>query len=135
MPFLIGSTGKRMLEITLPYADAWNAWYRQTGNMPQGVAPLRETVDAACRAAGRDPQEIERTVAVLIQMPDAAGRKDVYGSEEEVTPLPGNPDVIAKELRDYARQGIAHVQLVVEPMTEASLEALAPVLEKLAREG
>src|SRR5207248_3411950 len=44
-PLLIGSTGQRMLEITVPYVDAWNAWYRQTGNRPAGVAPLRQTVD------------------------------------------------------------------------------------------
>lgn len=131
MPLLIGSSGKRMLEITLPYVDAWNAWYRQTGNKPEGVAALRETVDAACRAAGRDPSHVERTVAVLIEMPDGEGRKDVYGKEEEVEALRGSPDVIAEELGKYAREGIGHVQLIVEPMTEKSLEALAPVLELL----
>ena len=131
MPLLIGSSGKRMLEITLPHVDAWNAWYRQTGNRPEGVAPLRQAVDAACSAAGRDPRQIERTVAVLIEMPDGEGRKDVYGKEEEVEALRGSPEVIADELRRYAREGIGHVQLIVEPMTEKSLEALAPVLEIL----
>lgn len=131
MPLLIGSSGKRMLEITLPYVDAWNAWYRQTGNKPAGVAPLREAVDAACRAADRDPREIERTVAVLIEMPGGESRKDVYGKEEEVESLRGSPEVIAEELRRYSREGIGHVQLIVEPMTEKSLEALAPVLELL----
>ena len=131
MPLLIGSSGKRMLEITIPYADAWNAWYRQTGNKPEGVAPLRATVDAACRAAGRDPGEVERTVAVLIEMPDGEGRKDVYGKEEEVEALRGSSEQIAEELRRYAREGIGHVQLIVEPMTERSLQALAPVLQLL----
>ncbi len=131
MPLLIGSSGKRMLEITLPYVDAWNAWYRQTGNKPEGVAALRETVDAACRAAGRDPSHVERTVAVLIEMPDGEGRKDVYGKEEEVEPLQGTPEEVAEELRRYADEGIGHVQLIVEPMTEKSLETLAPVLEIL----
>lgn len=132
MPLLIGSSGKRMLEITTPYVDAWNAWYRHTGNKPSGVIQHRELVDAACRAAGRDPGAIERTVAVLIDMPGAAGRKDVAELEFEAEPLHGGaPEVIAEELREYARQGIGHVQLVVEPMTEASLEALAPVLRIL----
>ena len=133
MPLLIGSTGKRMLEITVPYADAWNAWYRQTGNQHEGVDPLRDTVDAACRAAGRNPREIERTVAVLIQMPGSPGRKEVYGSGEEVKPLMGNAEQIAAELRKYADHGIGHVQLIVEPITEKSLVALAPVLEILDR--
>ena len=33
----------------------------------------------------------------------------------------------------YAREGIGHVQLVVDPITEASVAALAPVLELLDR--
>ena len=133
MPFLIGSTGKRMLEITVPYVDAWNAWYRQTGNQPAGVDPLRETVDAACRAAGRNPREIERTVAVLIEMPGSAGRGDVYESGQEVKPLTGSAEQIAQELRKYAGHGVGHVQLIVDPINEKSLEALAPVLESLDR--
>ena len=120
-----------MLEITVPYVSAWNAWYRQTGNRPTGVAPLRATVDNACIAAGRTPSEIERTVAVLVEVPGGSGRKDAYEASAEASPLQGSPEVIADELRAYAREGIGHVQLIVEPMTEASLEALAPVLENL----
>src|SRR5712692_9165647 len=47
-PLLVGSTGDRMLAITIPYVDSWNAWYSWTGNRPDGVAPLRDKVDAAC---------------------------------------------------------------------------------------
>src|SRR6184192_1431335 len=132
-PLLIGSTGQRMLEITVPYVSAWNAWYRQTGNRPDGIAALRGTVDNACIAAGRKPGEIERTVAVLVEVPGGSGRRDVYEASAEASPLRGSPEVIANELRAYAREGIGHVQLIVEPMTEASLDALAPVLEHLER--
>jgi alkanesulfonate monooxygenase SsuD/methylene tetrahydromethanopterin reductase-like flavin-dependent oxidoreductase (luciferase family) len=50
-----------------------------------------------------------------------------------VTPLEGSPEVIAEGLRAYAREGIGHVQLVVDPITEASVAALAPILELLDR--
>jgi hypothetical protein len=40
---------------------------------------------------------------------------------------------MAATLRQYAREGIGHVQLVVDPITEASVDALAPVLEALDR--
>jgi len=133
IPLLIGSTGKRMLDITVPHIDAWNAWYQQTGNRPEGIGPLRDTVDAACRVAGRNPTEVERTVAVLVELPGSSGRKDAYEVSVDAPPLTGNPQDIAEELRRYARSGIGHVQLVVEPMTETSLEALAPVLENLDR--
>ena len=39
--------------------------------------------------------------------------------------------MIAGVLRAFAAQGISHVQLVVDPITLASLDALAPVLEAL----
>ena len=131
---LIGSSGPRMLAATLPYAHAWNAWYADTGNRPEGVGRLRDLVDGAARSAGRDPADIERTVAVLVRMPGGRGR--VMGdtdSRQEVPALEGRPEVIAEALRAYAREGIAHVQLVVDPIDEASVASLAPVLELLDR--
>jgi probable F420-dependent oxidoreductase len=131
-PLLIGSSGARMLAATMPYANAWNAWYADTANSPAGLAALRSVVDAAAVAAGRDPAAVERTVAVQVRMPGGAGR--VMGDENprmSVPPLAGPPEVMAAELRAYAAEGIGHVQLVVDPITEASVAALAPVLALL----
>jgi alkanesulfonate monooxygenase SsuD/methylene tetrahydromethanopterin reductase-like flavin-dependent oxidoreductase (luciferase family) len=50
-----------------------------------------------------------------------------------VQPLEGSPERMAAELLAYAREGIGHVQLVVDPITEGSVAALAPVLEHLDR--
>jgi probable F420-dependent oxidoreductase len=128
-PLLIGSTGERMLAIAIPHVDRWNAWYSQTGNRPEGVAPLRARVDAACRAAGRDPSSVERSVAVLVQLPEGRGRQTVYA--DDPAPIEGSPEEIADVLRRYAREGVDEVQLVIDPITERSLEALAPVLAEL----
>jgi probable F420-dependent oxidoreductase len=133
-PILIGSSGPRMLAATVPYVEAWNAWYADTGNVPAGVPRLRAIVDEACAAAGRDPAAIERTVAVLVRMPGGTGR--VMGDEAPrmaVSPLEGSAAQIAEGLRAYARVGIGHVQLVVDPITEASVAGLAPALELLDR--
>jgi probable F420-dependent oxidoreductase len=131
-PILIGSSGPRMLAATLAYVDSWNAWYADTGNRPEGVPRLRAIVDEAATAVGRDPAEIERTVAALVRMPGGTGR--IVGDPAQrqvVTPLEGPAEVVAAALRAYAREGIGHVQLVVDPITEASVAALAPVLELL----
>ena len=133
-PILIGSSGPRMLTATIPYVAAWNAWYADTRNTPEGVAPLTAVVDEAARAVGRDPAAIERTVAVQVRMPGGTGR--IMGDTDErmtVVPLEGDAARIADGLRAYARAGIGHVQLVVDPITEASVAALAPVLEDLDR--
>jgi alkanesulfonate monooxygenase SsuD/methylene tetrahydromethanopterin reductase-like flavin-dependent oxidoreductase (luciferase family) len=131
---LVGSSGPRMLAATAPTMHAWNAWYADTANSPAGVARLRALVDTAAVVAGRAPSDIERTVAVLVQLPDGTGR--VMGDtdpKQVVVPLTGSAEAMAAELRAYAAEGISHVQLVVDPITEASVAALAPVLELLDR--
>jgi alkanesulfonate monooxygenase SsuD/methylene tetrahydromethanopterin reductase-like flavin-dependent oxidoreductase (luciferase family) len=133
-PLLIGSNGERMLSIAIPHVAAWNTWYTDIGNRPAGLAPLREVVDATCRAAGRDPASVERTSAVLVRLPGGSGREQGdYAAA--APPIEGPPAVIAEALRDFARAGIGHVQLVIDPITAGSLEALAPVLELLDRAG
>ena len=131
-PLMIGSKGDRMLAITLPHVDAWNVWYTDTGNRPDGVPPLRAKVDEACRAVGRDPAEIERSVAVLVRLPGGTGRQN-GDPKDNPAALEGSPDEMAEGLRAYAREGISLVQLVVDPITTGSLEALGRVLEILDR--
>jgi len=48
-------------------------------------------------------------------------------------PVSGDADTLAEELRRYARQGVGHVQLWLEPNTLESIEAFAPVLARLDR--
>jgi probable F420-dependent oxidoreductase len=132
-PLMIGSVGPRMLRITLPHVAAWNAWFNETGNAPAGVRPLMARVDAACGEVGREPSEVERTVAVLVGMPDRRGRAWGDGAAVEERPLTGSPAAIAAGLRAYAAAGIHEVQLVVDPITMGSIERLAPVLEDLDR--
>jgi alkanesulfonate monooxygenase SsuD/methylene tetrahydromethanopterin reductase-like flavin-dependent oxidoreductase (luciferase family) len=133
-PLMIGSKGPRMLRISLPHADAWNVWWADTGNEPAGVAPLRELVDDVAREVGRDPREIERTVAVLVRLAGGHGRIEGSGLSETIRPLEGSPQTQADVLRAYAREGIGHVQLVMDPITLESVVAFAPVLDLLDRD-
>ena len=130
-PLMIGSNGPRMLRIAAPHVQAWNSWFADIGNRADGIALLRDVVDAACRDVGRDPADIERTVAVLVRFPGGTGRIQGSYAEAPPPPLEGDPGVLAEMLRGYAREGIGHVQLVIDPITRASIEAFAPVLRLL----
>ena len=132
-PLMIGSKGPRMLDITMPYADSWNVWFADTDNSPAGVAPLRDLVDDACVRAGRDPGDVERTVAVQVRLPGGTGRLQGDVTKRTAPPLAGSPSQMADELRAYAREGIGHVQLVLDPITPDSIAAFAPVLAELDR--
>ena len=131
-PLMIGSTGERMLRITAPLVDSWNAWYSDTGNRAAGVAPLRQKVDAACDEVGRDRAAIERTVAVQVRLPGGKGRTMGDTSvAESAPPLEGSVESMAEELRAYAREGIGEVQLVLDPIDRSSIERFAGVLRIL----
>jgi len=129
-PLMVGSVGPRMLEITLPHVAAWNVWYRQSKNTPEGLQPILRQVDETCRAVGRDPGTLEKTSAVFVRLPGGAGRLTKY-DEAEVAPLEGSSREISDGIRAYADLGLAEVQLIVDPITIESIENLAPVLHLL----
>lgn len=133
-PLIIGSEGPRMLGITLPHVQGWNAWYAWFGNDPAKLPPLLAKVDAAAVEAGRDPATIEKSCAILVQMAGGEGRTTVYDEgDKDASPLTGTTEELAAVMRAYADVGIDHVQLVMDPNTLESIEAFAPVLELLDR--
>jgi alkanesulfonate monooxygenase SsuD/methylene tetrahydromethanopterin reductase-like flavin-dependent oxidoreductase (luciferase family) len=125
-PIMIGSTAPRMLSLLANYGDIWNAWARQT---LEELEEDRRKVDAAMEAAGRDPDTVERTVSLLVDLPTATGRP----SEEKPGFRPREPQELAVHLASYAAAGISHVQLMLDPNTPAGMEWAAHSLEMLER--
>jgi probable F420-dependent oxidoreductase len=131
-PLLIGSNGPRMLRIALPHAAAWNTWYADTGNRPDGVAPLQRVVDAACADIGLEPGAIRRTVAVHVRLPGGVGRTmGDTSTSRRIEPLDGSPQRMADELRAYAAAGVDEVQAVLDPIDRRAIERFAAVLPLL----
>jgi alkanesulfonate monooxygenase SsuD/methylene tetrahydromethanopterin reductase-like flavin-dependent oxidoreductase (luciferase family) len=132
-PLMVGSGSPRMLDITIPYVQSWNAWYAWFDNKPENLGPWMQKVDEACERAGRDPQSVERTCAVLVGLSGGKGRRLLDGSESDTPALRGSPAAMAGALREFAGAGISHVQLVLDPITVEAIEEFAPVLEELDR--
>jgi alkanesulfonate monooxygenase SsuD/methylene tetrahydromethanopterin reductase-like flavin-dependent oxidoreductase (luciferase family) len=130
-PLMIGSIGKRVLEYTAPHIDMWNAWHDWFGNTADGIAPLNAAVDEACRATGRDPREIARTVSVYVQLTGGTGRGASITRDPHPPHVGTRPDEMAATLRKYAATGISHVQFVLDPITVESIAECAPILEAL----
>jgi alkanesulfonate monooxygenase SsuD/methylene tetrahydromethanopterin reductase-like flavin-dependent oxidoreductase (luciferase family) len=128
-PILIaGATpaGPRMLRLGAERADLWNDWLVWGRSWPDAVAPLRRRLDEACVAVGRDPSSLERTATIQIAFGEE--HRNRPGGEE---PLAGTPEELAGAIRGFAWEGISHLQLVLSPNSEATLEALAPALDLL----
>jgi alkanesulfonate monooxygenase SsuD/methylene tetrahydromethanopterin reductase-like flavin-dependent oxidoreductase (luciferase family) len=130
---MIGSKGPRMLRITVPHVEIWNAWLSGSRSHPDQVPPLRELVDAACADVGRDPATLQRSVSIMV---DQTGTREIGPSmkPDGAEPLTGSPAEIAAGLRAFAAEGIDHLQLYLVPNTLASVERFAGVLEEWRRQ-
>ena len=126
LPIMIGSTGPRMLSIAAPEMNWWNEWWSRFDNDPDKLEPLVAQVDDAVTAAGRDPAEVTKSVAVMVELPGGTGR--TQGTTEQVAPMTGSTDEIAGQLLAFSHL-VDHLQLVVDPITAGSIEALAAVVE------
>ena len=119
---MVGSLGPRMLGITLPYVDGWNAWFAAYDNDPARSVELLRRLDQACIETGRDPSTLDKSLALLVAFDESIGRR---GS---VNPIPGEPEAVTDALGRLQEVGVDHCQLILDPITERSIESLAPVL-------
>lgn len=129
-PLLIGSTAPRMLSIALPHVQAWNVWWSRFGNTVDGFAREATRVAEHCELAGRASRDLQATAAVYVQVPGGGGR--TMGSDDVVAqPLRGTQQELADQLAQFGAAGADHLQLVVDPITQDSIEWLGGVLELL----
>jgi hypothetical protein len=112
-----------MMRIGLPHVDAWNVWWSDYGNDAEGFAAVRTRVEAAGEHAGRAPGEVEATAAVLVQLPGGVGRL-MGETYDDRTVRPVLVSDLADHLRAMADAGADHVQLVLDPITIESIEAV-----------
>jgi probable F420-dependent oxidoreductase len=124
-PLMIGTRGRRLLELTLPYVDAWNTWYDWYGNTPEGFTERNREIDAIARSVGREPSEIGRSACVFVVVDRVAGERPV---DDAAPPVERD---LAEHLRRLAHAGADEAILVVDPINESSIRALGPELAAL----
>lgn len=122
---MVGSSGERVLSISLPHVDVWNTWFDWYGNTPEGFAARNAEIDAAATRAGRDPRDIQRSACVHVVLDRAASGRPI---DDENPPLEGTANRIAQGLLAMADAGADEVILVVTPITERSIRELGAVL-------
>jgi alkanesulfonate monooxygenase SsuD/methylene tetrahydromethanopterin reductase-like flavin-dependent oxidoreductase (luciferase family) len=116
-PLMVGSIGPRVLAATLPHVDAWNCWWEQYGNSPEGFAALNARIDAA---AGERAAAIERSACVLVAVDPGSTERP----RTETAP-PVELERLAEHLRELADAGADEAILVLSPITERSVREVA----------
>jgi alkanesulfonate monooxygenase SsuD/methylene tetrahydromethanopterin reductase-like flavin-dependent oxidoreductase (luciferase family) len=122
-PIMVGTNGPRLLRLTAELADHWN------GNLhlPGQVAALLGPVEDACRAVGRDPATLTKSIETLVRVLPPRG--DEPAEELE---LRGTPAEIAASLHEYEAFGIDELQVQLRPNSIEGVFAFAPVIEAMA---
>lgn len=128
IPLMIGSNGDRMLSIALPYVSAWNTWYDDYGNTVKGFGTLNERISDAARAAGRAPEEIERSVCMFLAL---AGGTNTRIYDKDFEPISGSMADVAAHISALADAGADEVIVVVDPITEDSIRSLGEAIDIL----
>ena len=125
LPVMVGSNGRRMLELTLPTADAWNTWFTEFGNDPARFEVLDRTVTSIAVQAGREPTDVRRSACLLVEVDGGGGERP----PQRIAPaVGGTAERIAAVVRELGQAGADEVILVVDPITERSIRHLGEVV-------
>lgn len=129
VPIMTGSSGPRMLAITLPHTAGWAThWDNDTYlNDPDRFAAHKPTMDEAIAAAGRDPSEVWRAAECWVQVRQAVGLPiDVA---DELVPAGGGATAIAEYFHRSEAAGIDHLAVLIDPQTVEAVYELAEALD------
>jgi probable F420-dependent oxidoreductase len=126
IPVLVAAFGRRMMRLTARHADAWNtAWF---GAPDDRLAERMRALDAALDAEGRDPASLVRTVGMNVV--DLEEDPNAGDDSDDDRSFHGSVDELARAVDEYEARGIDHLIVLLQPMTEASLERLTSALAR-----
>ena len=140
LPILVGASGPRKGVPTVGrHADAWN-----TNGPPDEVAPRVAILDAAARAAGRDPGAIERSISFPMVIRDDAAAAEraftrllAHNRTEDAgsgAALLGSPVAIAAAIRPFMKLGFGTVIVrLPAPFDRETIERIGDVGALLGR--
>jgi probable F420-dependent oxidoreductase len=122
LPIMVGAEGPRMLRLTAELADHWNYGL----HLASETAAMIPSVDAACRAAGRDPGTLTKSAEALVRVLPPS--REEPPEERE---LRGDPAELASALQEYENLGIDELQIQLRPNNLEAVFAFAAVLDAM----
>jgi alkanesulfonate monooxygenase SsuD/methylene tetrahydromethanopterin reductase-like flavin-dependent oxidoreductase (luciferase family) len=111
LPVWIAAFRPRMLALTARWADGLvTAWHAR----PEALAAPFADLDAACRAAGRDPRALARVVGTIVSF-----RAETRFTREV---LRGTPRELKDALAAFRAAGVDHLVCMLDPRDTRGLE-------------
>jgi probable F420-dependent oxidoreductase len=154
-PLWVGGSGDRLLGVVARAADGWNLCWSVT---PEAYRERVAVLEAACRRAGRRPQEVRRSLGLnMLVGRDADDLVERWGRLRAHTPpgvldgvelrewaasrLVGTPGEIVAQLRDWQALGVEQVvasfsglpfSVFEDEQLELAAELVLPEIEGLS---
>lgn len=102
LPLMIGGTGpRRTIPTAARYAHEWNGWCT-----PAELRRCNALIDRNCERVGRDPAEIQRSVAVMLFLCDSErAAADRLARPVGRPRLAGTPAQVVEQVAEYAAAG------------------------------
>jgi alkanesulfonate monooxygenase SsuD/methylene tetrahydromethanopterin reductase-like flavin-dependent oxidoreductase (luciferase family) len=121
-PILIAGSQPRMMGLIARWADRWNSvWY---GLPDDDFRKERSDLVEACRAAGRDPAEIEVSAGIAVADAHHRSLSWPFGAADEVSAI---VDVFAA----WREEGVQEVMCRMEPPSMQMIETIARAMNEV----
>jgi alkanesulfonate monooxygenase SsuD/methylene tetrahydromethanopterin reductase-like flavin-dependent oxidoreductase (luciferase family) len=125
IPILIAGHGPKGYRHAARLADIWSCYATERSDVEE-LGPRVVAFEAACAEVGRDPATIRRSAGVVVAPLATAEYTGLFGSA-----ITGSAQEIADAFRTFRAAGFTQLEFMLEPQSQAALEAMAPVLELL----
>jgi alkanesulfonate monooxygenase SsuD/methylene tetrahydromethanopterin reductase-like flavin-dependent oxidoreductase (luciferase family) len=113
-PIMIGSNGRRTLGFTLPHVQAWNTWWDDYHNQPEGLAKLIAEIGV--------PDTVARSACMLVQLDGQPVERRPEGMDAV------EQSRFAEHITELGEAGADEVIVVASPITERSIRTLGDLL-------
>jgi alkanesulfonate monooxygenase SsuD/methylene tetrahydromethanopterin reductase-like flavin-dependent oxidoreductase (luciferase family) len=128
IPLLMAAHGQKGYRHAARHADVWSCYATERSDVAE-LGPRVVAFEAACVEVGRDPSTVGRSAGVLVAPLAGAAYDGAFG-----TAITGSAEEIADAFRTFHAAGFTQLEFLVEPLTMAALDAVAPVIELLDAE-
>ena len=130
LPLMIGGAGeRRTIPTAARFADEWNVWAS-----PERMIHKMSVLDRCCEENGRDPSEIQRSVAFLVEfttepVDEGRNRENLAMSHPLVA---GTTEQVSETIAQYAELGV-HELIIPDfaKSAEATLDLLGRFEEEI----
>jgi alkanesulfonate monooxygenase SsuD/methylene tetrahydromethanopterin reductase-like flavin-dependent oxidoreductase (luciferase family) len=117
-PIMLGSNGRRMLGIALPHVQAWNTWWDDYGNAPEGLAKLIEDTGVG------EAAHVSRSACMLVQLDGLPVERRPEGMDAV------SQARFAAHIQELGEAGADEVIVVASPISERSIRTLGELLPR-----